>query len=38
MALEEAVIDQVLQAATTTDVTCSYEDALKPTVVETAAK
>jgi trigger factor len=30
MALEEAVIDQVLEAASVTETPCSYEDALKP--------
>jgi trigger factor len=30
MALEEAVIDQVLDAATVTETPCSYEEALKP--------
>ncbi|MDR0780099.1 MAG: trigger factor [Pseudomonadales bacterium] len=30
MALEEAVIDQVLEAASITETPCSYEDALKP--------
>ncbi|MDR2213572.1 MAG: trigger factor [Pseudomonadales bacterium] len=30
MALEEAVVDQVLQTAQVTETSCSYEDALKP--------
>jgi len=34
MALEEAVIDQVLAVASTTEVNCSYEDALKPSTPE----
>ncbi|HWK54129.1 MAG TPA: trigger factor [Hyphomicrobiales bacterium] len=33
MALEEAVIDQVLEAATVNETACSYEEALKPSTV-----
>jgi trigger factor len=37
MALEEAVIDHILEAAQVTDAACSYEDALKPAAAETPA-
>lgn len=38
MAMEEAVIDHILAAAKVTDTACSYEEALKPSEAEPAAK
>lgn len=37
MALEEAVIDHILEAAKVTDTSCSYEEALKPAAAAASA-